>query len=93
MEGMTLGAAPTVGAVQALLPSPCSFPLSHSEGMATWIVPGRNPGSPQERCWPSGLSGPRDAALPVYSGMVTATGPWPWCETLNAVSSSSHGGF
>lgn len=84
----------TVGAIQASLPSPLLFPAeSHSEGMATWSAPGRNPGSPQERCWPSGLSGLRDAVRPVYSGMLTATGSWPWCETVSAVSSSSHGDF
>lgn len=74
-------------------PGLTALPLLFPDVMVTWSVPGRNLGSPQERCWPSGPSAPRDAVLPVYSGMLTATGPWPWCETVSAVSSSSHGDF
>lgn len=82
----------TASAGQVSLASPCFFPWeSRLEVMVTWSVPGKNLGSPQERCWPSGLSALRDAV--VCLGMLTGSGLWPWCVTVISASSSSRGDF
>lgn len=84
----------TASAGQVSLP-PLAFSLREPSGgvMVTWSVPGKNLGSPQERCWPNGLSAQRDAVLPVCSGTLTGSGLWPWCATVISASSSSRGDF
>lgn len=56
----------------------------------TWSAPGWSPGSPRERCWPSG---PSAGAPPACSGTRAGIRPWLRCATGTASSSSSRGGF
>lgn len=55
-------------------------------GKATWNAPGWSPGSPQERCWPSG------GAQAACSGRLAEIRPWTWSVTVSVSSSSSRGG-
>lgn len=71
-EALTASAWPGLTCLPLLFPTDCRPGV-----MVTWSVPGKNLGSPQERCWPSGLSALRDAVLSVCSGMLTGSGLWP----------------
>lgn len=56
------------------------------QGRATWSAPGWSPGSPQERCWPSG------GAWAACSERLAEIQPWTWSVTVSVSSSSSRGG-